>query len=224
MSKLQKQSNLQTQADELVEKARNSGRAYAVDCINAGVVLLQVQNELSHHGDGTFGQWLGRYGDEKGRSTLYNWMAAAKNSWAQIYESAEEQKLIPAGVTIDLPPADIISNNGGKLEQLWFDLIENTTISEAIRSVVGGESPAHRITRAANGKKHGGSKGEDRKNWPQFIGEKLADVSAHLKFWKSFTPAQVETTHAKLDAFVAKVPTPLLTHLKQRITEELKGR
>lgn len=184
MSKLQKQTNLQTLADAAVKKAMQSGLSYAQDAINAGVLLMQVQAELADHNGGHFTAWLERYG-EQSRGTLYRWIAAAKATWGKAFLEAKRQRLIEDGVTIDLPPENIATadaENRSQLQQLWLDLTTKTSIAEAIRSVADGESEPHRITRAVGGHLARQTSGDERKNFPKFIATALDTVSSHLSF------------------------------------------
>lgn len=131
---------------------------------------------------------------------------------------------VPVSMLLSVEADELPNDAAREAQQLLFDFTKDKTIRDCLAAVVVDGDEPHRITRAANGKKHGGTKGEDRKNYPQFIGEKLADVSAHLKFWKKYTGPQIEDLTTKLKSFAGKAPTPFLTMLKDTINQELKTR
>lgn len=194
---------------------------HETNAVNTALYLGALLNELKDAvGHGPFIETRRRIipGLSDDRSERY--MKAAANVIKQV--------TLPA---IDVPVSRLLSAPASELpdaaraaQQLLFDFVKDKTIKDCLAAVViDGEEP-HRITRAANGKKLGGSRGEDRKDWPKFIGRLLSDVSHHLKSWKSFTPQQTEAAMIKFKAFIGKCPTGLLTTLKGYINEELKER
>lgn len=202
-----------------IDEAMSAAEVAVQKAIHVGQLLIEAKPGLGH---GNFQDWIEDHFPDLSYATAHRWMQAAERTCKALG--------IEAGA-LDLPVsrllgagADELSERDTVAQQLLLDFTRDKTIKDCLAAVVVEGDEPHRITRAANGRKHGGSRGEDRKDWPKFIDIHLKDILAHLKFWKSFTPAQVETTHVKLDGFIAKLPTPLLTHLKQRITEELKTR
>lgn len=149
------------------------------------------------------------------------YMLAAANVVKQINFGACD---IPVSRLLSCAAEDLPDDAAREARQLLFDFTDGRTIKECLAGVfIDGDAPVL-ITRAANGQKHGGYKGEDRKDYPKFIGVHLSDISAHLKPWKSYTGAQVESTETVFKSALAKWPTPVLTFLKKLITEELKTR
>lgn len=183
-----------------------------------GAILCEIKEQVGH---GEFIVARKEQFPDLSDDRAERWMKAAANVIAQVKLPTLD---VPVSRLLSASAEDLPDDAARDAQQLLFEFTKDKTIKECLAAVVVDGDEPHRITRAANGKKHGGTKGEDRKNWPQFIGEKLTDIAAHLKSWKSFTPVQVEATHAKFDGWIAKAPTALLTHLKQRINEELKGR
>lgn len=149
------------------------------------------------------------------------YMRASQNVVRQVDLSGSP---VAVSMLLSAPADDLPDDAAREAQQLLFDFTRDKTIRDCLAAVVIDGDEAHRITRAANGKKHGGTKGEDRKNWPQFIGEKLSDITAHLKHWKSYTGPQLEDIGTKIKSFVGRVPTPFLTMLKDAINQELKTR
>lgn len=183
-----------------------------------GALLLEAKAIVVH---GDFLAWRRDAVPGLSDDRAERYMKAAENTLKQV--------ALPAGM--DVPISDVISLPAGELQgtaleaqQLIFDFTAGKTIKDCLAGVVVDGDEPHRITRAANGKKLGGTKGENRKDWPEFIGRHLSDISSHLKNWQQFSPAQVEATFTKYDSAIAQSPTPVLNHLLKRITKELKTR
>lgn len=188
--------------------------------VRVGHLLIEAKADPAIGAHGHWQNWIETNFPELPYRTAVRWMEAASNVAKQIDLSGCP---VPASRLLSAPAEDLPDEARGA-QQLLFDFLKDKTIKDCLAAVVVEGEDAHRITRAANGKKLGGSKGENRKDWPKFIGRLLSDVSHHLKSWKSFTPAQTETVLTKFDALLAKAPDSLLSHLKTRITEELKSR
>lgn len=183
-----------------------------------GALLIEAKQTVVH---GDFLEWRRNAVPELSDDRAERYMQAAANTLKQVTLPVID---LPISAVINTPAEDLPSDAAREAQQLIFDFTKDKTIKDCLASVfVDGDEP-HRITRAGNGKKLGGTKGEDRKDWPKFIGQKLSDVAAHLKHWASFSPAQVEVVLSKLSQIVVKWPTPVLAHLKKVITEELKSR
>lgn len=218
MNKLQK-----TQASniEIIRAAIDDAMLAAETAVNkaihVGQLLIEIKPSIGH---GNFQEFIAENFPRISQDTANRWMKAAANVVAQVELPATD---IPVSRLLSAPAADL-SPADREAQQLLFDFTANKTIKECLAAVVVDGDEPHRITRAANGKKLGGSKGEDRKDFPKFIGEKLSDVAAHLKSWPSYTAGQTEDTLAKFKSFLGKCPTPLLSHLKAQIDKELKTR
>ncbi len=209
-------------AREANEQARNAvGKA-----IYCGQLLNEIKDAIDH---GDFLDAVEQNVPEISRVTAWRWMSAARNvieaKRGDLKELGFDGSAANVALSTLLDP-EAPADSGGDIaraRQLLFDFTTGKTMKECMAAVIVDGEDAHRITRAHNGKTKGGSKGEDRKNFPAFIGEAFKTITAHLKFWKSYTPGQVETTFAKF-ACVSKWPTPALAELKKIIGEELKTR
>lgn len=194
---------------------------HETNAVNTALYLGALLNELKDAvGHGAFIEQRRELVPGLSDDRAERYMKAAANVIAQVTlptTSVPVSRLLGAAAA-DLPQGD------REAQQLLFDFTKDKTIKECLGGVIVDGDEPHRITRAANGKKLGGTRGEDRKDWPKFIGEKLSDISSHLKFWPSFTPAQTEDALTKFKSFVGKCPTPLLSHLKAQIDKELKTR
>lgn len=204
---------------EAIDDALQTAETAVQKAIRVGHLLIENKPLLGH---GNFQEWIETEFPKLPYRRAARWMQAAERTVAAV---GIETKLLsmPLSQVMTMQAGDLCGQDRAA-QQLLFDFTRDKTIKECLAAVVVDGEEAHRITRAANGKKLGGHKGEDRKNWPQFIGAHLSDISAHLKPWKKFTPAQAETTFAKFDSAITKWPTALLTHLKDRINTELKTR
>jgi hypothetical protein len=83
--------------------------------------------------------------------------------------------------------------------------MEDKTLSEALRACMDGESEAKRVTLAAGGKASGGSRGEDRKDFPRFIAKNLLSFSGNLRGWEKWRanhPAQHAAVAGVLRTFL----------------------
>jgi hypothetical protein len=202
-------------AKAAVNQAFRSAKVAVGEAILAGHALLELKAEVGH---GRFQELAEEHFGEVSDRTLRRWMETA------------ERALLASGVVVDIPvtqlltaPAEELGAEQLEARQLYLDFAEGKTLKELREVVVDGEEP-HRITRAHNGRAKGGTKGEDRKDYPKFIGEKLSDVTAHLKHWQSFTPAQKSAANGKADSAIGQWPTEWLHYWKDRITKELKTR
>lgn len=198
-----------------ISEALNAATKAVGKALIAGHALIELKAEVGHS---QFEAAVKQHFPEISERTARRWMEVA------------ERSMQATGVVIDIPvtklltaPTEELPEKAREARQLYLDFTEGKTLKELREVVVDGEDP-HRITRAHNGRTKGGTKGEDRKDWPTFIGQKLSDVTAHLKHWQSFTPAQTAAAVAKADSAIGQWPTPWLQHLKERITKELKTR
>lgn len=187
--------------------------------IRVGQLLIEKKPALGH---GNFQAYIEANFRRISYATAHRWMQAAERTVAAIELDATTLD-VPVSLLLSAPASEL-SEPAREAQQLLLDFTKDKTIKDCLAAVVVDGDEPHRITRAANGKKLGGSKGEDRKDFPKFIGEKLSDVAAHLKSWPSYTAAQCEDTQAKFKSFLGKCPTPLLSHLKALIDKELKTR
>lgn len=180
----------------------------------AGHALIELKAEVGH---AKFEEAVTQHFPEISDRTARRWMETA------------ERALEASGVVIDMPATRLLTAPDSELSpsdiearQLYLDFTEGRSLKELREVVVDGEEPS-RITRAANGRKLGGKGTKDRKDWPEFIGRKLSDISTHLKHWESMTPAQQEITLSKFNTGT-KWPTPVLHFLKKMAGDELKTR
>lgn len=203
---------------EAIDEAIGSANTAVLHAVRAGQLMIEAK-PLIEHGD--FQQWIAIEFPQISIDTAQRWMRAAQNVVRCVGIQRTELPMaiseIMGTAAKELPAA------AQEAQQLLLDFCAEKTIKDCLAAVIVDGDPAHRITRAHNGRTKGGTRGEDRKNFPEFVGRKLKEVSTHLQSWKRYTPSQVDETLLAFDRAIAKWPRPLLEHLKARINSELKS-
>lgn len=203
-----------------IDDAMATAELATAKAIQVGHLLVEAKADpRMQHGD--WQEWIETNFPQITIRTANRWMQAATNVARQVDLGGCE---VPISRLLSDSAEQLPDDNARAAKQTLFDFMADKTINDCLVGIVRDGDEAHRVTRAANGRKFGGHKGEDRKDWPKYIGVHLNDILQHLKSWKSFSPAQVADVFARFDTALAKMPPALLTHLKQRITEELKSR
>jgi hypothetical protein len=165
----------------------------------AGQMLAEVKAGLPH---GQWLPWLARHLPELSEDTAERWIKAVTN--AAVGAGIQTATLsLPFSQVLALAPADLPLEER-EAQQLFLDFTANKTLKECMAGVIVEGDEPHRITRAANGKRLGGSNGEDRKDWPEFIGRKLEHITSHLGH--QMTPGQAHAIGAKFDAALRQWP------------------
>lgn len=146
---------------------------------------------------GDFDDWMEQMGVSRARG--YRWMNAAdrvarRQLGLPVGEDLPgtidvEGTVVPLSQALIAPEAEL---SGAALEfrQATFDFMADKTLAQAVREACDGDSPASRITRAANGKDMGGTKGENRKDYPLFVMRKLRDAGGHIGHWETMDVTQ----------------------------------
>lgn len=188
--------------------------------IRVGHLLIETKPLLGH---GNFQEFIATEFPQVSYDTAHRWMQAAERTMKAV---GLDQRLLtlPVSEMLNTAAEDLPDDAAREAQQLLFDFTRDKTIKDCLAAVVVDGDEPHRITRAANGKTKGGTRGEDRKDFPKFIGVHLSDISAHLKSWSKFTPQQAEEVLLKYGSHFGKCPTTLLGQLKTLITDELKTR
>lgn len=224
--------------DKIVQETKDALQQYqetAQRCLVCGAMLLAKREAMAKHRGG-FVAWMEENLGKGCKTTLYRWMDAAecglktfldlhkmtssKSTEGPVLEIDSER--IPFHALLTMPAADM-TPAATEVRQLWLDFSNNKTLKELGGVSIDGDA-AHRISRAHNGRALGGSKGEDRKDWPKFIAVKLSDISTHLDHWKGMSAGQKEQIQIALGSALAKWPTPLLEWIGKTLKDELKKR
>jgi hypothetical protein len=191
-------------ADQAVKKA-----------VIAGRMLAEQKAAVGH------GQWL---------TWLTNYCPSITERRAQRWIEASERALGSFGLSnypieatatqLLTMPADALSPADAAVQLEFFRWLDGKTIKDCMSGVVVEGDEPHRITRANNGLKHGGSKGEDRKDFPTFIAASLRTIGTHLGH--KHTPAQRTAIGASFDAAARSWPRWLVELMAEVAKREAK--
>lgn len=201
------------------EESRSIGRSAVQKALYCGQMFIEKKASLPH---GQWLPWLSKAVPEICEDTAQIWMNAARNV---IAGAGLDLKSLTLPLSLVLAASDgELSGEALEARQLLFDFVEGKTISDCLRGVLVNGDASHRIDRAINGKTKGGSRGEDRKDWPTFIGRKLSQVSTHLESFEKFTAAQVAATEVVFKSAIGKWPTGVLEMVRRQVKEEVARR
>lgn len=220
MSKLQKSTTAAIDTIRAaIDDAMSAAEVAVNKAIHVGQLLIETKPTVGH---GNFQEFIREHFPRISYDTAHRWMQAAERTVAAIGLDAS---------TIDVPISALLITSGEELslesrkaQQTLFEFMADKTIKDCTAGVVRDGDEPHRITRAANGKKLGGSKGEDRKDFPKFIRVHLRDVNAHLKTWKNFTPAQRDATRLHFTEFFEAMPDTLALEARELLNKVIKSR
>lgn len=222
------------------ENAKRLGGEYAFACLIAGQLLCEHRAAMqmtSHDGkswnDRTkkeadqFGKWLEKHGVAS--STAYRWMDCAERvvrAQLGLSASADVPEFIDVGgESVRLSDAltaseKALSGKALKFKQDVFDFMADKTLTQALAACVDGESDPKRITLAAGGKKHGGSRGEDRKAFDKFTANKLKHLTTFFRH--KLNANQKGMIIAAFNAALELWPRWLLEAIAEKCRTELK--
>jgi hypothetical protein len=216
--------NVVLAALESVDQARQK-------CLVAGYYLAEMKAHLPH---GQFMTWVSKEIPEINHDTALLWMRAAANVAKALHMGASikvDAEVIPMSRLLSAPEAEL-PTAAREMRQAWFDFTADKTIKDCISGVVVDGDPESRMKRAINGKLHGGTRGEDRKDWPTYIGKHLVAITGLLgakeanreKRWQGLTPLQRQTIQDACTTALSKWPTPLVEHLAKVARHEVSNR
>ena len=203
-----------------ISDAMQTAEVAVQKAIRVGHLLVETKPLLER---GDFQDWIEKEFPQITYRTAARWMQAAERC---IAATGIEPHLLSAPISELLAAEAPAGASAGTLaaRQQLFDFMRDKTIKDCLTAVVVDGDDAHRITRAANGRKLGGHKGEDRKDWPKYIRVLLRHSNAHLKSWKNFTPAQREATRLHFADFFGGLPEALTLELRETINKVIKAR
>lgn len=208
----------------------------------ASLSRVLVHNQHSH--SATFEGWLEQHGIA--RRTAYRWMEAAERISRKNLGLREDHDLptvidvggvaVPLSRALTAPEAEL---SGAALEfrQSVFGFMADKTLAEAARAAFDGESPAHRISRAAAGKAHGGASDLERdptarKDLAFFAGRAMAEALAHIGarvnkqggHWPTLGEVQKQEARGYLTSFVGGLDQEALNFLWEAVRAEMAQR
>ena len=177
--------------------------------ISCGQMLLEKSSAMnqSHRGTGSnfdpnkpdsenFNLFLREKCPEISRTTAYRWMDISFRILSYLELTGEGE--IPLSKLLQEP-------DSAQRNALDTYLANKPTMREALAGVVVEGDDASRLTRAQNGAAHGGFNGEDRKDFPLFVGKHLLAINANLEKWDQFRterPAQFQEIAANFRAVI----------------------
>lgn len=207
-----------------LKQAHQEAEHVAESAVNKALIVGQMLVELKGFlGHGNWLTWLKEVYPEFHPRKAQRWMEVAEGVMKCVGLEADGIKQLPWSVVLSSPAEDLPAE-AREAQQLVFDFTEGKTMKECLEGVVVDGDEPHRITRAHNGKTKGGSKGENRKDFPKFIANKLSDVSTHLESWDSMTAAQRGEIHDHFERALEAWPTPLLEKLAAQLKKEMQKR
>jgi hypothetical protein len=228
-------------AERVDQQIQRADRAVGVainEAVTVGLMLLEVREHLDGNGHSNqhtpaelqFQKFVEEAGERNGvgRATLYRWIGAAQGTRRGALENAAidvEALSVPLSVVLTAPEEEL-PEEAREVRQLLFRFMaEKSSLKEcAAAGVVVDGDDASRITRAHNGKSKGGTRGEDRKDFPKFIKGKLAHINTHLEHWDAFTAGQKEETILAWAQFWEGCPKAVIELVVKAAKKEMGSR
>lgn len=216
-----------------------AGYTAAQKAVVVGHYLLAKKADLEH---GQFEAWRAKTIPELPESTAQRWQTAAMRSAKAALTGYAPAQIENGVIEVDgevisisqvlTTPEQELSKSAREAKQLLLDFCADKTIKDCLSAVVNDGDADSRITRAANGKSKGGSNGEDRKDWPAYIGRHTSDITFLIggkeknkeTRWKGMTAGQREKIQDAFTTALGNWPTGLLEHIANAAKEELKKR
>ncbi len=209
--------------NSLADALENRTREAVEAAFEVGWALIEIKESLPH---GDWLEWVQTNTRLKERTARRCKELAEKT----IEHAGVERASLPVPMSrlLSLPEAEV-TEPVREARQLVLDFMADKTMGECIRGYVVEGDDITRITRAANGKKLGGSKGEDRKDFPKFIATALGTITDHLTVrgkskakYREFEADQQAKIGASFDAAVGQWPRWLVEVMKSAATREAK--
>jgi hypothetical protein len=189
--------------------------------------------------DPTFEAWYMTVCPFHCRRTANRWMAAAGRVMCFLLE--EDRRFPPSAMEIDgekLPISFVLTAPEADCTPAMLDFREkfktflaDKTLANAAATVIDGESEAHRITRAANGKlkRYAGGSG-DRKDYPRFIARALSNITSFLSVkkngkivgFRNLDSDQRARVLAAFDVAISSLPDWVMDHNRAVLLRESK--
>lgn len=199
-------------------------------CLAAGAVLNEIKGTNEH---GEFLRWIEDNIPEIAIRTAQVWMQAARNVMAALPPvpgfgdgPVIDVEAVPVSELLTRPE-DELSESGREWRQGWLDFTKDRTIRECLDGVFDGD-PESRLKRCLNGKLKGGTRGEDRKDYPVYAARALAACLAHIganpvaggNRWEKMAETQKHEVEGVVSLFVAGLDTELVKFVFETAKEE----
>lgn len=216
----------ETDKNDALAKARSASR----NALICGRLMADKRDSFKARGKFTgvakpeaeqFLVWIKTHCPEISQTTAYRYMGIAEGLVLKFQREAIldiDAEVLPIADILTLPAAEL-PENAQKAQQTLFAFCDDHTINQ----LVTFSKDEAAFKRALNGKTKGGThKDDDRKDFPKFIGRKLADVSTHLGGFRNFTALQKDQTYIAFTTAMENWPKAVLEHVQQAAKEALK--
>ena len=179
----------QNAQSDFVPKAILAGQIL-LECVNTKLCSSWTNDSVDASPDATLEEIIAEYFPTLRRVTALRWMAAAKRVMCVLHElhhafpaielelDGEKQRI---SYVLTAPESDC-SRAMLTFRESFDIFLKDKTLSEATEATLDGESEAHRITRAANGKRKGG-KGGNRRAYARFIAAHFKAMGSIARKW-----------------------------------------
>lgn len=147
-----------------------------------------------------FEVWLREHCPNISFRTAYRWIDFARRV-GDLLKLPSELDGLPLSDILNLDTIGLTEQQEAVVESVAFFLIDKT-MAEAAAGVAFGGDEAHRVVRAHNGKEQGGTRGENRKDYPAFALSKFHDLGAHFKHWDAMDDTQRTEVKTAVRAFI----------------------
>jgi len=188
----------------------------------AGQMLREQAQEFYNSRDGNyrnrdipkeeqFGLWLSTECPSISKTTAYNWMAAAERVMGQLLEIHHSNTPVEIelggeryfiSTVLTMPDADC-TDAMRTFQGTFNTFLADKTLAEATAGALCG-AEEHRIDRAANGKRKGGTRGEDRRAYAKFLAVHFKEMTQCINRWDKFI-AENPSEHARMTEVIRAV-------------------
>jgi hypothetical protein len=204
-----------------IRTAIQDALAAADAAVHKAVAAGSMLNDARPHvGHGNWMAWVAESFPEISHDTAERWMAHAKRITGFVLR--DHRPSVPVSQLLN-GDGDELNEADTEARQLLLDFMANKTIKEALAAAVT-EGDDARAARAVAGKSTGGTRGENRKDFPRFAARHLSDLTYHLAPFEKFGDDEVEIVARAMREQVARWPRPALELFAEAAKSDLKRR
>jgi hypothetical protein len=169
-------------------------------------------NDRTKEDEACFHVWLLGYCPSIPERTAYRWMESANRVVGHLLEIHHSNT--PVWIELDgeryfistvltMPEADC-TEAMRTFRETFNTFLADKTLAEATQCALNGCDESHRITRAANGKEKGGTRGENRRAYARFLAIHFKEMTQCIERWDKFI-SENPSEHAKMTEAVRAV-------------------
>jgi hypothetical protein len=198
-----------------IQEALETADLAVNQAIYVGQLLNEARPQIAH---GKWQAFVEENFPEITYDTAHRWMTHAERITKFVLR--DSSPTVPAS---RLLTAGELDGNDEEARQLLLDFMAGKTIAEAVRAAVV-EGDDARAARAVAGKSTGGSRGENRKDFPKFAARHLSDLAYHLEGFDKFTDPERETVEEAFKTHLADWPRAAIEVFIEIARRDLKRR